>query len=384
MAKPTGARCNLRCTYCFYLQKAGLYPDGTFRMSDAVLESYIRQVIDAHRSPLVTVAWQGGEPTLMGLDFFERAMEIQQRYRRGGTAIQNTIQTNGTLLDDSWAGFFRRHQFLVGISIDGPEEVHDAFRVDRAGRPTFGRAMTGLSLLRKHGVEHNILTCIHAANQERPLEVYRFLRDEAGGRHIQFIPVVERRGTAGVSVHSVGPEPFGRFLNTIFDEWVRHDVGSVFVQNFEAALAAWAGIPPGTCVSAPVCGTAPVLEHNGDVYVCDHYADPAHRLGNIMQTPLSNLMASPMRAAFGRSKLTGLPDYCRRCRVRFACNGGCPKDRFLTCPDGEAGLNYLCRGYRIFFTHIDAPMRFMAENLRRNGDPSDVMAWMRAKNARIR
>ena len=379
LAKPTGAICNLACQYCFFLSKEALYPGSRFRMSDELLETYIRQLIESHRVPEVTVAWQGGEPTLMGLDFFRRSIEYQAKYRKPGITIRNTIQTNGTLLDDEWCAFFKEHDFLVGISIDGPRELHDAYRVTKGGKPTFDRVMQGLRLLQKHGVEYNVLTTIHAANAAHPLEVYRFLRDEAGARFIQFIPIVERENGIGfpngtrVTERSVTAEQFGRFLIAVFDEWVRRDVGRVFVQMFDVALANWVGVPPGLCVHSPTCGTALALEHNGDVYSCDHFVEPEHLLGNINDRHLVDLVASERQRRFGRAKLDTLPRYCRECSVRFACHGGCPKDRFVETPDGEPGLNYLCAGYKAFFQHIDRPMRIMAGLLLQGRAPAEIM-----------
>jgi len=348
-------------------------------MNDELLETYIRQLIESHRVPEVTVAWQGGEPTLMGLDFFRRSIEYQAKYRKPGITIRNTIQTNGTLLDDEWCAFFKEHDFLVGISIDGPRELHDAYRVTKGGKPTFDRVMQGLRLLQKHGVEYNVLTTIHAANAAHPLEVYRFLRDEAGARFIQFIPIVERENGIGfpngtrVTERSVTAEQFGRFLIAVFDEWVRRDVGRVFVQMFDVALANWVGVPPGLCVHSPTCGTALALEHNGDVYSCDHFVEPEHLLGNINDRHLVDLVASERQRRFGRAKLDTLPRYCRECSVRFACHGGCPKDRFVETPDGEPGLNYLCAGYKAFFQHIDRPMRIMAGLLLQGRAPAEIM-----------
>lgn len=383
MAKPTGAHCNLACQYCFYLSKESLYPESRFRMSDEVLESYIRQLIRSHQAPEVTVAWQGGEPTLMGLEFFRRSIEYQQRYLRPGMTIQNTIQTNGMLLDDGWCRFFKQYNFLVGISIDGPRKLHDAYRVDRQGRGTFDRVMQGLSLLKDHGVDFNILATVNAANGDHPLEVYRFFRDESGARFIQFIPVVQQiDGSGSATEWSVQSLQYGKFLTGIFDEWVRHDVGSVFVQHFDSALASWLGMPPSLCILAPTCGTAMVLEHNGDVYSCDHFVEPEHRLGNIMESPLRHIIARKKRFYFGAQKSAALPACCRRCRVLFACNGGCPKNRFIKTPDGKPGLNYLCSGYRLFFSHIDKAMRFMADELRHGRAPARVMKELQRKTDR--
>ncbi|QSZ66373.1 anaerobic sulfatase maturase [Methanofollis aquaemaris] len=373
LVKPTGARCNLSCRYCFYLAKARLYPEGRFRMSEEVLEAFIGQYLRSQQGPSVTIAWQGGEPALMGLAFFERAMELVEEYRRPGTRVEHTFQTNGTLLDDAWCRFFRAHDVLVGISLDGPRAYHDVFRVDRQGRGSFERVMAGLRLLQRHGVEHNLLACVHAANADHPREVYRFFRDEAGARFIQFIPVVEPDGHGGAAEFSVRPVQWGRFLRGVFDEWVRRDVGSVFVRHFDAALAAWAGYPPAACIFAPTCGTAFALEHTGDLYACDHFVDPDHRLGSIMEQPLADLAASARQARFGRMKLENLPARCLTCRWRPACHGECPKNRVVGTPGGEPGLNYLCEGYQAYFAHIDRPMRRMAALIRAGKPAAAVM-----------
>ncbi len=375
LAKPAGARCNLACRYCFYLEKADLYPGGTFRMADDLLEEFLRQYIGAQQVPAVTVAWQGGEPTLMDLDFYRRSVELAEGFAKPGMQVGYTMQTNGTLLDDEWCAFFKQHNFLVGISIDGPQALHDAYRVDRKGRGTFDRVMQGLSLLQEHGVEYNILCTVHAANGDYPLDVYRFFRDEGGAKFVQFIPIVEREGE-GATARSVAPAQWGRFLCTVFDDWVRHDVGEMFVQHFDSALAAWVGHPPGLCTFAPTCGAAVALEHNGDLYSCDHFVDPDHFLGNITKTPLADLVGSAKQRQFGQDKRDGLPRVCRECPVRFACHGGCPKNRFAQTPDGEAGLNYLCEGYRMFFSHIDGPMRMMADLLRQGRYADEIMPML--------
>lgn len=372
LAKPSGAICNLDCRYCFYLAKDELYPGGRFRMSEPVLSAYIEQLLAAQRGPEVTIAWQGGEPTLMGVDFFHRAVRLAESLKRPGVRLQHTIQTNGTLLDDRWAELFKEWGFLVGVSIDGPRHLHDAYRLDKRGRPTFDRVMAGLDVLRRHAVDVNALCTVNAANEGQPLEVYRFFRDDCDLRYIQLIPIVEREGDA-VSSRSVTPGGWGRFLIEVFDEWVRRDVGEVFVVNFDAALAKWLGVPGGMCIFDETCGRALALEHNGDVYACDHFVDPHHRLGNIMQTQLVELIAKPEQRRFGLAKRRSLPAYCRRCPVRFACNGECPKNRFTLAPDGEPGLNYLCAGYRSFFTHIDRPMGLMADLLRRGRYADEVM-----------
>ncbi len=383
LAKPTGAACNLDCAYCFFLDKEVLYPGSKFRMSDSLLEQYIRQLIESHQADEVAIAWQGGEPTLMGLDFFRRAMALAEKYRRPGMTFLHTIQTNGTLLDDDWAAFFKEHDFLIGISIDGPRELHDVYRVDKGGRPTFDKVMRGLRLLQKHGVEYNVLTTVNRVNADYPLEVYRFLRDEAGTTWMQFIPVVERINSDGltlyqegatVSERSVQADQFGLFLSTIFDEWVRHDVGRIFVQTFEATLRNWLGLPTsGMCVFNKTCGTGLAIEHNGDLYSCDHFVEPNYLLGNIQKEHMLELVASPQQQKFGQDKLDSLPRYCLECDVRFACHGECPKNRFILTPDGEPGLNYLCAGFKEFFHHISFPMKIMAGLLRRGRDADEVM-----------
>jgi len=393
LAKPRGAICNLACAYCFFLAKEALYPEGTFRMGDALLETYIRQLIESHRSQEVTVAWQGGEPTLMGLDFFRRSIEYERKYARPGMTIENTLQTNGTLLDDAWCEFLHEQEFLVGISIDGPRHLHDHYRVDKGGHPTFDRVMRGLRLLQKHKVEYNILTTVNSHNADHPLDVYRFLRDEAGTDWIQFIPVVERVNADGrtifqqgttVTERSVGARQLGTFLITIFDEWVRRDVGSVFVQTFEAAARSWMGLASGMCVFSPTCGNGLAIEHNGDLYSCDHFVEPDYLLGNIQHTHMLELVASDKQRQFGRDKHATLPRYCMECEVRFACHGECPKSRFLTTPDGEPGLNYLCAGYKAFFTHIDHPMRVIAGLLRMNRPAAEVMGVLAQEDAALK
>ncbi len=373
MVKPRGAICNLNCHYCYFLKKEQLYPASDFRMSEAMLEEYIRQYIAAQSVPEVTFAWQGGEPTLMGLDFYRKAIEFQKRYRKPGMRIQNAFQTNGTLLDDDWCQFFKQNDFLVGLSLDGPRDLHNAYRVDKGDQPTFERVMAALGLLKKQRVDFNILTCVHAANAGHGLEVYRFLRDVVGAQYIQFIPIVERHNENGyqqgsrVTARSVTGRQYGEFLTAVFDEWLQHDVGSVFVQLFDVALGVWLGQHASLCVFDETCGTALALEHTGDLYSCDHFVEPDYFLGNIQQENMLDMVASPQQAKFGAAKRDALPEYCRRCEVRFMCNGGCPKNRILKTPDGEPGLNYLCEGYRAFFNHIDQPMKMMAMliNLRR-------------------
>ncbi len=406
LAKPTGPICNLDCEYCFFLSKEMLYPGDRFRMADDLLETYIRQLLESHRTPDVSVAWQGGEPTMMGLDFFRRSVELVDKHRKPGQRISYTIQTNGTLLDDDWAVFFKENSFLVGVSVDGTEPLHDAYRVDKRGQGSFDRVMRGFEALKARDVDVNVLCTVHAANADHALEVYRFFRDDMGVRFIQFIPIVERvtetllplanlgwgTGTgedrplylqAGhhVTDRTVEPEAFGRFLATIFDEWVHNDVGEVFVQHFDVALANWHGEPAGVCVFSETCGLAVALEHNGDLYSCDHYVEPDYLLGNINETPMVELVGSPQQIEFGLAKRDSLPQFCRTCEVRFACHGGCPKNRFTQTPDSEAGLNYLCAGYKIFFNHVDRPMRMMSDLLRQDRAPAEMPAILAAEEA---
>ncbi|MGC8669273.1 MAG: anaerobic sulfatase maturase [Chthonomonadales bacterium] len=395
MTKPIGPACNLDCAYCFYLEKEALLrSEGRalpgLRMPDPVLETYIREYIRQQDVDEISFAWQGGEPTLLGVDFFRRVVELQQRYSQG-KRIHNALQTNATLLDDAWGSFLAENRFLVGVSLDGPQQLHDAYRVTRHGEPTFHRVMAGIEILKRHGVEFNLLTVVHRINSRAPLEVYRFLRNVGSG-FIQFIPLVERvrrpglqvegRRTsfaspddAGACLHpsSVLPEDWGSFLCAVFDEWVRCDVGRVFVNLFDVALGQWLGEGSSLCVFAERCGEALAMEHNGDLYSCDHYVYPAYRLGNILDTPLRQMVFSEFQRGFGNAKRDALPRMCRECPVLFACNGECPKHRFLTTPDGEPGLNYLCSGYRRFFTHIGPAMRVMADLCKQGRAPAEIM-----------
>lgn len=396
LAKPAGPICNLNCRYCYYLEKESLYPSRAtlpdWTLSGNALEEFVRQYIQSDPSPVISFAWQGGEPTLLGVDYFRKVMELERKYADGKT-IENTMQTNGLLLDDAWAEFLSANRFLVGLSIDGPRAIHDAGRVDKGGAPSFDKVMRGWGFLKKHGVEFNTLTVVYSNNSRRPLEVYRFLK-EIGSGFMQFIPVVERvrDGTAPgvqaflsphssapsrVSEWSVEPAQYGNFLCAIFDEWVRHDVGKSFVQLFDVTLEAWMGMEPSLCVFRRTCGTAAVIEHNGDIYSCDHYVYPEDRLGNILQQPLDRMLGSGQQIRFGRDKLDRLPGYCLKCDVRFACNGECPKHRFAKAPDGEGNLNYLCPAYKLFFSHVRPHMDFMAGELRAERPPANVMEWIR-------
>jgi uncharacterized protein len=396
MAKPVGPICNLDCSYCFYLEKERLYPSAsTWAMPADVLETFIREYIEAHSVPSVQFTWQGGEPTLLGVEYFRQVVALQAKYANG-KRIQNGFQTNGILLDEEWARFLKEADFLVGVSLDGPRELHDVYRVDKGGQPTFDRVMRGIDVLKSHGVEFNTLTTVHRGNSMFPLEVYRFLRDHGSG-YMQFIPIVERISShatpeglllispdssarARVAPWSVDPLQYGRFLCTIFDEWIRHDVGRHYVQLFDVCLEMWCGFEPSLCVFRRQCGSALALEHSGDLYSCDHYVYPENRLGNIMEAPLASLAHSASQVAFGEAKEASLPRYCRECDVRFACNGECPKHRFAVTPDGEGGLNYLCSGYKTFFRHINRPMQFMAAELAAGRAPANVMRWIAAQD----
>jgi len=400
MTKPIGPLCNLDCKYCFYLEKEKLFPaNEQFRMSDEVLETYIRQYIESQSAPEINFAWQGGEPTLLGVDFFRKVVTLQARHARG-KKISNALQTNGTLLDDEWCAFLAQHKFLIGLSIDGPARLHDIYRLDKKQRPTFEGVVRGLGFLKKHGVEFNTLTVVNRLNSKKPLEVYRFLK-QIGSGFIQFIPLVERNADeqakaihldlaappvpgerparSPVTDWSVESAQYGEFLVAVFDEWIRHDVAKVFVQLFDVALGNWMGLGSGLCVFAEKCGAALALEHNGDLFSCDHYVYPQYKLGNILNQRLGEMLASPAQQKFGNDKSDSLPAYCRECEVRFACNGECPKHRFINTPSGEPGLNYLCAAYKRFFSHIDPYMKTMAQLLRAQRPPAQIMELLAQK-----
>ena len=391
LSKPSGATCNLACSYCFFLDKELLYPNSKFRMTDEILEKYIQQLIETHRTSEVTVAWQGGEPTLIGVDFYRKAIEFQNKYRKPGMTFENTMQTNGTLLNDEWCEFLKENNYLIGISIDGPQHLHDTYRVDKGDRGTFDQVMRGLRLLQKYEIEYNILTTVNRLNADYPLEVYRFLRDEVGTNWIQFIPVIERVNPDGYNIYQVGntvtersvrPEQFGRFLIRIFDEWVHKDVGKVFVQTFEAAARNWMGLASsGMCVFEETCGLGLALEHNGDLYSCDHFVEPDYLLGNIQEEHMLQFVSSDQQMQFGLDKRDSLPRYCLECDVRFACHGECPKNRFIKTPDGEDGLNYLCAGYKGFFHRINEPLKILTVLMRSGRPASDVMTILDDKEA---
>lgn len=398
MLKPAGSSCNLNCTYCYYLEKKNLFGEGPFRMSEELLENYTRQFIEAQEVPVVTFTWQGGEPTLMGLDFFMKAIELQKRYR-GNKKIENAFQTNGTRLNDEWCRFFRDNNILVGISIDGQEHNHDHYRKTPSGGPTFKKVMKGIELLQKHNVEFNTLSCVNSYNVHYASETYRFLK-KIGSGFIQFLPVVERETDPGnnsgmklaspmsvpgtnATEWSVGAKEFGKFLITVFDEWVRNDVARYFVQLFDTTLANYVGEMPGICVFAETCGDALVMEHNGNVYTCDHFVFPEYYLGNINDTPLIDIVKSQKQFDFGILKRNTLPRQCLQCDVRYACHGECPKHRFSLTEDGKPGLNYLCQGYKDFFHHVEPYMDFMAKELKNKRAPANVMQWIRNRENQV-
>jgi uncharacterized protein len=413
MAKAIGPLCNLDCGYCFYLEKESAFPARErFRMSDDVLESYVQRYIAAQSAPEVEFTWQGGEPTLMGVEFFERAVALQKKFSQG-KQIRNTLQTNGTLLDDAWGAFLKREGFLVGVSLDGPRALNDIARPDKQGKSSYDNTLRGMAVLSRHGVDFNVLVTVSSANVSHPLEIYRHLK-ELGANFIQFNPVVERvaqpketviglhfavppalslpkvapavaqaaaaqttpfdNSASSVTSHSVSALAYGKFLTAIFDEWIRSDVGTVYVMNFEWALASWCQLAPGACIFSARCGKAAIVEHDGSVYSCDHFMYPQYRLGNLDTDDLSAMMNSPAQKAFGSAKETTLPSDCLSCEFRFACNGECPKNRFIKTADGEAGLNYLCAGYKHYFHHITPAMNIMARLLGEGRDAAEVMS----------
>ncbi len=399
VAKPTGAACNLDCAYCFFLTKDLLHdPTDAQRMSPETLRAYVANHLDSHPDGDVTFIWQGGEPTMRGLGFYRDAIRLADELRRPRQRVRHSMQTNGVLLDDEWCAFLAEHEFLLGLSVDGPERMHDEYRVNRAGRGTHAQVVRGWELLRKHRVETNILCTVNAANADHGLEVYRYFRDELGATFLQFIPVVERvpahllpaaergwrdddgcrvlyrQAGAAMTSRSVTGEGYGEFLVAIFDEWVRRDVGTVFVQDFDAMLGARFG-QYSMCVHAPECGTAPAVNHDGALYSCDHYVEPGYRIGSVTEDSIGEALASEAQRDFGRAKRSTLTDQCRRCPVRWACHGGCPKDRFGASVDGEPGHNVLCAGYSRFFLHAAPVIDDMARLLREGRAPAEVMGW---------
>ncbi len=390
MLKPVGALCNLACDYCYYLEKSKLYTQNPRHvMSDELLERFIKEYIESQTIPQIMFTWHGGETLMRPLSFYKRAIVLQKQYGRG-RQIDNSIQTNGTLLTDEWCEFFKENNFLVGISIDGPQDFHDEYRKNKMGVPSFHKVMQGIKLLKKHGVQYNCMAVVNDYNADYPLEFYNFFK-EIGCEFLQFAPIVERLMNdspnktllasakdkeAELAPFSVSPKQWGNFLCTIFDEWVRKDVGKLFIQIFDSTLANWVGEQPGVCTMARTCGHAGVMEFNGDVYSCDHFVFPEYKLGNIYNEPLASMMYSDKQLKFGTDKFDKLPTQCKECKVLFACNGECPKNRFTYDKYGEYGLNYLCEGFYQFFNHVEPYMDFMKKELMAKRPPSNVMNWV--------
>ena len=390
MLKPVGALCNLACDYCYYLEKSKLYAHNPRHvMSEELLEKFTKEYIESQTMPQVMFTWHGGETLMRPLSFYKRAVELQKLYGRG-RQIDNSIQTNGTLLTDEWCEFFRENNFLVGISIDGPQDFHDEYRRNKMGAPSYRKVMQGIELLKKHGVQYNCMAVVNDYNADYPLEFYNFFK-EIGCEFLQFAPIVERLKTdktaptslatakdtkAELADFSVSPKQWGNFLCTIFDEWVRKDVGKMYIQLFDSTLANWVGEQPGVCTMAKTCGHAGVMEFNGDVYSCDHFVFPEYKLGNIYNEPLASMMYSDKQLKFGADKFDKLPKQCKECDVLFACNGECPKNRFTYDKYGEYGLNYLCEGFYQFFNHVAPYMDFMKKELLAKRPPANVMNWV--------
>ncbi len=393
MLKPVGSKCNLNCDYCYYLEKASLYSDRNQVMSEELLEKFIKQYIESQTMPQVMFTWHGGETLMRPISFYKKAVDLQKKYA-GGLQIDNSIQTNGTLLNDAWCSFFKENNFLVGISIDGPQDFHDKYRRDKMGRPSFHRVMQGINLLKKHKVEYNCLAVVNDYNVDYPLEFYRFFK-EINCQYVQFTPIVERirknnnqmkLATAKEKDYEVELAPFtvdaekwGNFLCAIFDEWIKEDVGKVYIQIFDSTLANWVGEQPGVCTMAKTCGHAGVMEFNGDIYSCDHFVFPEYKLGNIYSQPLPSLMYSDQQLKFGNDKFETLPQQCRECEFLFACYGECPKNRFIKDKYGNQGLNYLCKGYHKFFQHVMPYMDFMKQELLAKLAPANVIEWTKIK-----
>ena len=396
MAKPAGSLCNLACKYCYYLEKSQLYADipqkERFNMDDRTLETFICQYIESQTQPQVLFTWHGGEPLMRPISFYKRVLELQKRYARG-RIIDNCLQTNGTLLTDEWCEFFRANNWLIGISIDGPQDLHDEYRRARGGQPSFYKVMRGIRLLQKHGVEWNAMGVVNDYNADYPLDVYHFYK-ENGCQYIQFAPIIERilphedgrhlahvadKEEAQLADFSVTPEQYAHFCCTIFNEWVRNDVGKVFVQLFDSTLARWVGEAPGVCAMAETCGHASVLEANGDLYSCDHFVFPEYKLGNIRHQTITEMMYSERQMKFGKAKRSGLPQQCLSCKWLFTCNGGCPKDRFRKTANGEPGLNYMCKAFQQFFNHVEPYMNFMKQELQNQRPPANVMEWAKQR-----
>ncbi len=395
MLKPVGSLCNLDCDYCYYLEKVNLYnPKKNQVLSEELLERFVKEYIESQTMPDVMFTWHGGETLMRPLSFYKKAIELQKKYANG-RRIDNSIQTNGTLLTDDWCKFFKENNFLVGISIDGPQEFHDEYRRDKMGRPSFQRVMRGIKLLKKHDVDFNCLAVVNDYNVDYPLDFYRFFK-EIDCRYIQFTPIVERLRkttsplklataeeedeTVELAEFSVTPKKWGQFLCAIFDEWVKEDVGTIFIQIFDSTLANWVGEQPGLCTMAKTCGHAGVMEFNGDVYSCDHFVFPEYRLGNIYSKPLASMMYSDEQLKFGNDKFDKLPQQCRECDMLFACYGECPKNRFTLDKYGNKGLNYLCEGYYMFYSHVAPYMDFMKKELQAKRPPANVMQWVKEGN----
>ena len=384
MVKTIGAICNLDCHYCYYLEKEELYPKGSnFRLDDKTLEEYIKQHISATPGETVSFSWHGGEPTLLGVEFFRKAVAFQKQYLPATKKIINGIQTNGTTIDDEWCEFLAKENFYIGLSLDGPRELHDHYRVTKGQKTTHKQVVQAFHMLRKAKVHVDLLCVVHDVNVKHPTQVYRYFK-EIGGQYLQFLPLVEKTGDPNNPVHkrSVPSAAYGKFLNTIFDEWVRNDIGKVFIQLFDESVRPFLGMEHALCIYRETCGDVPVVEHNGDFYSCDHYVLPEYKIGNIHERPLAEMVDDAKQREFGQKKWTSLPKYCRDCEVLAMCNGGCPKDRIINTPDGEAGLNYLCAGLKGFFTHSKPYFQEFAK-LVEAGEPIEkLMSVVRAAEAK--
>lgn len=391
MLKPIGSACNLNCEYCYYLEKEYLYPSKNQLMSDILLEKFVEQYFNSQTQNEVMFTWHGGEPLLRPISFYKKALELQKKYGRG-RQVANVLQTNGTMLTDAWCEFFKENNFLIGVSVDGPQEFHDEYRRNKGDLPTFVKVMKGIQLLKKHQVEFNAMAVVNDYNADFPVEFYRFFK-QLGIEYIQFAPIVERilpkdnglklthpNEEAPVADFSVKPAQWGKFLCGLFDEWIKEDVGKIFVQYFDSTLANWVGEQPGLCTLAKTCGHAGVMEFNGDVYSCDHYVFPEFRLGNINTDNLASMMYSEQQLKFGADKHDKLPRQCKECEFLFACHGECPKNRFAKTKDGESGLNYLCAGWKMFYDHVAPYMDFMKKELLNKRPPANVMEWAKTYN----
>jgi len=396
MLKPVGSACNLNCEYCYYLEKEHLYPSVKSQMmSDVLLEKFTEEYINSQTQNEIMFTWHGGEALLRPISFYKKALEFQKKYGKG-RHIENVLQTNGTMLTDAWCEFFKENNFLIGISIDGPQEFHDEYRRNKGGLPTFVKVMKGIQLLKKHGVEYNAMAVVNDFNADYPLEFYRFFK-ELDCRYIQFSPIVERLAPqrnglklttpneeAPVADFSVKPAQWGKFLCALFDEWIKEDVGKFYIQMFDSTLANWVGEQPGVCTLAKHCGHAGVMEFNGDVYSCDHYVFPEYKLGNLNTDSLSGMMYSEKQLKFGTDKHDTLPRQCKECEYLFACHGECPKNRFAFTKDGEPGLNYLCAGWKMFYHHVAPYMDFMKNELENKRPPANVMQWAKERKKRMK